>query len=86
MATACGLLDGSFAPVTEKGMFDYATGKWAPAKFRNYVTGEWISGVPFERCTVAVGNHDSTLGRAMRRSHAKDGANRNRRMAEPIRR
>ncbi len=29
-----------FAPVTDKGMFDYATGKWAPAKFKNYVTGE----------------------------------------------
>ncbi len=28
-----------FAPVTDKGVFDYATGKWAPAKFRNYVTG-----------------------------------------------
>jgi len=25
-----------FAPVTDKGMFDYATGKWAPAKFHNY--------------------------------------------------
>ena len=23
-----------FAPITEKGMFDYATGKWAPAKFQ----------------------------------------------------
>jgi len=34
-----------FAPVTDKGMFDYATGKWAPAKFKNYVTGEWTTGV-----------------------------------------
>ena len=33
-----------FAPITGKGMFDYATGKWAPAKFHNYVTGEWIHG------------------------------------------
>jgi len=23
-----------FAPVTERGMYDYATGKWAPAKFK----------------------------------------------------
>src|ERR1039458_4562480 len=35
-----------FAPVTDKGMFDYATGKWAPAKFLNYVTGESFTGVP----------------------------------------
>jgi LmbE family N-acetylglucosaminyl deacetylase len=53
-----------FAPVTEKGMFDYATGKWAPAKFRNYVTGEWISGVPSSDVTVQVGTRDSTLGRS----------------------
>jgi LmbE family N-acetylglucosaminyl deacetylase len=53
-----------FAPVTEKGMFDYATGKWAPAKFRNYVTGEWISGVPSSDVTLQVGTRDSTLGRS----------------------
>ncbi len=53
-----------FAPVTEKGMFDYATGKWAPAKFHNYVTGEWISGVPSSDVTIPVGTHDSTLGRS----------------------
>jgi LmbE family N-acetylglucosaminyl deacetylase len=53
-----------FAPVTEKGMFDYATGKWAPAKFRNYVTGEWISGVPSSDVTLPVGKLDSTLGRS----------------------
>ena len=35
-----------FAPVTDKGMFDYATGKWAPAKFKNYVTGEVTTTVP----------------------------------------
>ena len=44
-----------FAPVTEKGMFDYATGKWAPAKFTNYVTGEWITGVPSTDVTIPVG-------------------------------
>ncbi len=53
-----------FAPVTEKGMFDYATGKWAPAKFRNYVTGEWISGVPSSDVTLQVGTRDLTLGRS----------------------
>jgi LmbE family N-acetylglucosaminyl deacetylase len=53
-----------FAPVTEQGMFDYATGKWAPAKFRNYVTGEWITGAPSTDVKLPVGNLDATLGRS----------------------
>jgi LmbE family N-acetylglucosaminyl deacetylase len=53
-----------FAPVTENGMFDYATGKWAPAKFRNYVTGEWITNVPSTDVTLPVGNWDPVLGRS----------------------
>jgi LmbE family N-acetylglucosaminyl deacetylase len=53
-----------FAPVTQKGMFDYATGKWAPAKFHNYVTGEWINGTPSTDVTLPVGMRDSTLGRS----------------------
>jgi LmbE family N-acetylglucosaminyl deacetylase len=53
-----------FAPVTEKGMFDYATGKWAPAKFRNYVTGEWIDGAPATDVTLPVGTVDPVLGRS----------------------
>ena len=53
-----------FAPVTEKGMFDYATGKWAPAKFHNYVTGEWISGAPSTDVRLSVGNLDAVLGRS----------------------
>jgi LmbE family N-acetylglucosaminyl deacetylase len=53
-----------FAPVTEKGMFDYATGKWAPAKFHNYVTGEWTEGAPTADVTIAVGALDPVLGRS----------------------
>ena len=53
-----------FAPVTEKGMFDYATGKWAPAKFRNYVTGEWITNTPSTDVTIPVGTRDPILGRS----------------------
>jgi hypothetical protein len=53
-----------FAPVTEKGMFDYATGKWAPARFRNYVTGTWIEGVPHTDVSLPVGNLDPALGRS----------------------
>jgi LmbE family N-acetylglucosaminyl deacetylase len=53
-----------FAPVTEKGMFDYATGKWAPAKFHNYVTGEWTTGVPATDVIISVGKLDPVLGRS----------------------
>jgi len=53
-----------FAPVTDKGMFDYATGKWAPAKFKNYVTGELTTGVPSTDVTLQVGRRDPALGRS----------------------
>jgi len=53
-----------FAPVTEKGMFDYATGKWAPAKFKNYVTGEMTTGVPTTDVTIPVGMRDPALGKS----------------------
>jgi LmbE family N-acetylglucosaminyl deacetylase len=53
-----------FAPVTEKGMFDYATGKWAPAKFKNYITGESTTGVPSTDATIQVGTRDPFLGRS----------------------
>ena len=36
-------------PSPAQGIFDYATGKWAPARFHNYVTGEWIDGAPSSR-------------------------------------
>ena len=52
-----------FAPVTSKGMFDYATGKWSPAKFRNYITGEWSSTAPTSDAQLPVGSYDFTLGR-----------------------
>lgn len=53
-----------FAPITEKGMFDYATGKWAPARFKNYVTGEWTEGALPADVTIQVGNLDPVLGRS----------------------
>jgi hypothetical protein len=45
-------------------MFDYATGKWAPARFKNYVTGEWSQQVPSADVTLQVGGVDSVLGRS----------------------
>ena len=53
-----------FAPINKGQVFDYATGKLAPAKFRNYVTGEWIEGQPSTDATIAVGNWDPVLGRS----------------------
>jgi LmbE family N-acetylglucosaminyl deacetylase len=54
-----------FAPINDKGMmFDYATGKWAPAQFRNYVTGEVSKGELSTDATMPVGKRDSLLGRS----------------------
>ncbi|HEV2215645.1 MAG TPA: PIG-L family deacetylase [Terracidiphilus sp.] len=53
-----------FARVTSKGIFDYATGHWAPARFRNYVTGTWIDGPLSTDVTVPVGTYDLALGRS----------------------
>ncbi len=52
-----------FAPITNGQMLDYATGKWAPAKFHNYVTGEWSEGSPSADVRMSTGAWDPTLGR-----------------------
>jgi LmbE family N-acetylglucosaminyl deacetylase len=52
-----------FAPITNGQMLDYATGKWAPARFHNYVTGEWIEGSLPADVTIPVGTWDAALGR-----------------------
>ena len=52
-----------FAPITDKGMFDYATGKWAPARFFNYVTKEWSTAAPTADVSAPSGQYDPVLGR-----------------------
>ncbi len=52
-----------FARIENGQMFDYATGKWAPARFHNYVTGDWTEGAPKIDVTVPVGTWDPVLGR-----------------------
>jgi LmbE family N-acetylglucosaminyl deacetylase len=52
-----------FAPVTDRGIFDYATGKWAPAKFHNYVTGEWTETLSSD-ASMPDGSWDPVLGRS----------------------
>ena len=44
-------------------MLDYATGKWAPARFLNYLTGEWIEGTLPSDVTIPVGKWDAEFGR-----------------------
>ncbi|MGD0444495.1 MAG: PIG-L family deacetylase [Edaphobacter sp.] len=51
-----------FARVTEKGMFDYATGKYAPARFYNYVTKEWTTETPRSNVTIPEGEYSAILG------------------------
>jgi LmbE family N-acetylglucosaminyl deacetylase len=53
-----------FARIQDGKMFDYATGKWAAARFKNYVTGEWTEGVLSADVTVQVGERDPVLGRS----------------------
>lgn len=52
-----------FAQITPKGMFDYATGHWAPAVFKNYITGEITHGPLSTDAREPVGTRDPVLGR-----------------------
>ncbi len=51
-----------FFSVSAKGMFDYATGKYAPARFYNYVTKEWSNESPRADVTIAEGAYSPVLG------------------------
>jgi LmbE family N-acetylglucosaminyl deacetylase len=52
-----------FAPITNGQMLDYATGKWTPARFHNYITGEWVEDALPADVTLPVGKWDAELGR-----------------------
>jgi LmbE family N-acetylglucosaminyl deacetylase len=51
-----------FFSVSSKGMFDYATGKYAPARFYNYVTKEWTTDSPKANVTIPEGDYSPVLG------------------------
>ena len=53
-----------FAPISNGKVFDYATGKQAPARFKNYVTGEFVEGALSADATMPVGTRDAVLGRS----------------------
>src|SRR5258705_13672218 len=43
-------------------MFDYATGKYAPPRFYNYVTKEWSTESPKANVTIPEGDYSPVLG------------------------
>jgi LmbE family N-acetylglucosaminyl deacetylase len=53
-----------FFSITSKGMFDYATGKWAPVRFHDYVNDKWLDKVPTTDVDVHEGRWDPILGRS----------------------
>jgi LmbE family N-acetylglucosaminyl deacetylase len=48
--------------ISPKGMYDYATGKWAPVRFYDYVDGKWTGAVPTTNVTIHEGAYDPALG------------------------
>ncbi len=53
-----------FAPITARGMYDYATDTWAPPSFTNYVTGEHSTTPPTADVVIPEGQFDPVLGRS----------------------
>lgn len=51
-----------FATISSKGVFDYATGHWAPARFRDYINNTWIAGKPTPTLSIPVGQYDPAVG------------------------
>jgi LmbE family N-acetylglucosaminyl deacetylase len=50
--------------ISDKGLFDYATGQYTPAKFTNYVTGEVTTTAPSTDVVVHEGTEDKLLADA----------------------
>jgi LmbE family N-acetylglucosaminyl deacetylase len=50
--------------ISPKGMYDYATGKWAPVRFYDYVAKKWIDAVPSTTVEIPEGANDPVLGTA----------------------
>ncbi len=51
-----------FAQINSKGMFDYATGKYVPVRFENYVTGAISTTAPHADVEIPEGDQDPLLG------------------------
>jgi len=54
-----------FARVTEKGIYDYATGHWEnPVRFKNYTNNTWIDGVPSTTVSIPEGKYNPLIARS----------------------
>ncbi|WP_213805497.1 PIG-L family deacetylase [Granulicella sp. dw_53] len=54
-----------FARVTDKGIYDYATGHWeTPVRFKNYTNNTWIEGVPSATLSIPEGKYNALLARS----------------------
>ena len=52
-----------FAQIDQRGMFDYATSKWVPTRFKNYVTGKVSTTAPKADVTIPEGEFSPALGK-----------------------
>lgn len=48
--------------ISPKGLYDYATGKYAPARFYNYISKEWTTSSPTINVRVPEGTYSPVLG------------------------
>jgi LmbE family N-acetylglucosaminyl deacetylase len=53
-----------FFAATNRGIFDYATNKWSPVRFYDYVTEQWNTTVPATDIEIPEGTFDPILGRS----------------------
>ena len=53
-----------FFSITSKGMYDYATNKWAPVRFYDYVNKQSSDKAPTEDVDIPEGTWDPILGRS----------------------
>jgi LmbE family N-acetylglucosaminyl deacetylase len=51
-----------YSPITDKGIYDYADGKYYPAEFRNYTEGTVIRGALSASVEVPEGEYNPLLG------------------------
>ncbi len=69
--------------ISPKGMYDYATGKWAPVRFYDYVAGKSIDAVPTTTLTITEGAYDPSSAAPTYSSREKAWASKNLRTAAP---
>ena len=62
-----------FGRIDSQGMYDYATGQYAPARFTNYVTGKVTTTVPKANVVIPEGTPDPLLGGLSYIQFAREG-------------